>query len=103
MLSSPSIVPDRTDRDIYLVLDDLGGKYGRAWRETREADTERLALIRDLLDGQYANPDRIVAFNTAAGWSRYVTTEIAFEVRARCADLGRGAVFVRSLPKALCW
>ncbi|MBA7479662.1 hypothetical protein ES707_15098 [subsurface metagenome] len=34
MAGSPSIVPDQIDRDIYLVLDDLGGKYGRAWRET---------------------------------------------------------------------
>lgn len=89
MNSSPSIVPDLTDRDIYLVLDDFGGKYGRAWRETAEADTQRPALIRDLLDGLYVNPARVVAFNTAAGWSaRDVTGEIAAELRQHCVDRG---------------
>jgi hypothetical protein len=82
------MVGSPTAPDIYLVLDDLGGSCGRAWRETMEADTERRALIRDLLDGQYANPARIVAFNTAAGWSRDVTQEIASEVRERCAERG---------------
>lgn len=88
MIGSPSILPDQTDRDTYLVLDDFGGRFGRAWRETMETDTARRALIRDLLDGQYANPARIVAFNTAAGWSRDVTREIASEVRERCAERG---------------
>lgn len=88
MDGSPSIVPGQTDRDIYLVLDDFGGKYGRAWRETAEADTERTALIRDLLDGLYVNPARVVAFNTAAGWSRDVTHEVAVELRQRCAERG---------------
>ena len=88
MIASPSIFASKPDQDIYLVLDDFGGRYGRAWRETMEADTERPALIRDLLDGQYANPARIVAFNTAAGWSRDVTREIASEVRKRCTERG---------------
>jgi hypothetical protein len=34
-----------------------------------------------LLEGQYENPVRIVAFNTAVGWSRDVTLDIADELR----------------------
>jgi len=85
MPPSPSIVPEDTDRDIYLVLDHLG-ILGRVWRETYEMDANRETLIEDLLDGQYEEPIRIVAFNTAEGWSRDVTEEI--ELRKRCADRG---------------
>ena len=47
------------------LLDQFGQRLGRAWRETDEADTDFEALIRDLLEGQYNNPVRVVAFNTA--------------------------------------
>jgi hypothetical protein len=40
-------------------------------------------MVRNLLEGQYENPVRIVAFNTAEGWSRDVTTDIADEIRRR--------------------
>ena len=70
---SPSIVPPEANQDTYLVLDDFGG----ADRET---------LIRDLMDDQYGNPVRIVAFNTAQGWSRDVTKDIADELRRRFAE-----------------
>ena len=87
MRSSPSIIPDDADRDIYLVLDDFG-QLGRAWRETDERAADRDALIRDLLDGQYRNPVRIAAFNTTEGWSRDVTEEIAVALHEQCADAG---------------
>jgi len=35
----PPTLPD--DRDVYLVLDDFGGRLGRAWRETDEDQTDR--------------------------------------------------------------
>src|SRR6476659_6052879 len=57
---SPSIVPPEANQDTYLVLDDFGGRFGRAWRETNEDDTDRETLIRDLMDGQYGHPARIV-------------------------------------------
>jgi hypothetical protein len=38
-------------------------------------------LVRNLLEGQYENPVRIVVFNTAEGWSRDVTVDIADELR----------------------
>jgi len=60
-------VPQEANQDTYLVLDDFGGRLGRAWRETDEEDTDRETLIRDLMEGQYSHPTRIVAFNTAEG------------------------------------
>jgi hypothetical protein len=83
--TSPSIAPNRVEKDIYFVLDDFG-RLGRAWRETDEARTGRATLVRNLLEGQYENPVRVVAFNTAEGWSRDVTVDIADELRRRYAE-----------------
>lgn len=44
MRRSPSIVPDATDRDVYLVLDDFGA-LGRSWRETDEAEIDLETVI----------------------------------------------------------
>jgi hypothetical protein len=85
---SPSIVPSGEDQDVYLLLDQFGGRLGRAWRETDEEDTDFETLIRDLLEGQYSNPVRVVAFNTAEGWSRDVSDDVADELRERCAGGG---------------
>ena len=70
------------------VLDQFGGRLGRAWRETDEEDTDFERLIRHLLEGQYTNRVRVVAFNTAGGWSRDVSDDVADELRARCAERG---------------
>jgi hypothetical protein len=83
--NSPSIAPNGLERDVYLVLDDFGS-LGRVWRETDEAGTNGATLIRNLLDGQYENPVRIIAFNTAEGWSRDVTVDIADELRRRYVE-----------------
>jgi hypothetical protein len=40
-------------------------------------------VIRNLMEGQYNDPVRIVAFNTAEGWARDVTEDIAREIRDR--------------------
>ena len=81
MRESPSIVPDALGQDVYLVLDNFGGAFGGlAWPETDVSHTDRATLIRHLLEGQYSSPIRIVAFNTAEGWSRDVTDEIAAEL-----------------------
>jgi hypothetical protein len=34
MPTSPSIAPHGQEQDTYIVLDDFGGRVGRAWRET---------------------------------------------------------------------
>jgi hypothetical protein len=75
-----SPAPDE-DGTVYLVLDDFGA-LGRAYRET-DADAGRETVIANLLSGQYERPLRIIAFNTAAGWARDVTAEIACEIRDR--------------------
>ena len=89
MRDSPSIVPDALGRDVYFVLDDFGSSFGGlAWPETYVADTHHPTPIRHLLEGQYFAPVRIVAFNTAEGWSRDVTEDIAAELAQACADRG---------------
>jgi len=85
MRSSPSIVPG-IDRDTYLVLDEFGGSIGLAWRETGIEDTDLGTVIRDLLDGQYSGPVRVIGFNTAEGWSRDVSEDIARELTRLCAE-----------------
>ena len=37
---SPSIVPPGEDQDVYLVLDDFGGRIGQSWRETDVGHTD---------------------------------------------------------------
>ena len=86
---SPSIVPPGNDQDVYLVLDDFGGRIGQAWRETNADATRLETVVADLLDGQFSNPVRIIGFNTAEGWSRDVSENVAHELRRRCAEQAR--------------
>ena len=87
MRHSPSMVPSDGGAD----------RFGRFWRETAEADANQETLIRDLLDDQYRHPTRIVAFNTAEGWSRDVTADIADELRRRFAEYDDVPVSVEEL------
>ena len=100
MRTSPSIVPHGADQDTYLVLDDFG-RFGRAWPETDESKTGRESLIGDLLAGEYINPVRIVAFNTAEGWSRDVTIDIADELRRRWVELDEVPPSVREFVETV--
>ena len=80
---TPSIVPNGSDQNIYLVLDDLG-RGGRIWPETDAETTDLETVIADLLTGQFKNPIRVVGFNTAEGWSQDVSADVAHELRQRC-------------------
>ena len=82
-----------SNQDVYLVLEDFGDWLGQAWRETDVEDTNLETLIEHLLEGQYSNPIRIVAFNTAEGWSRDVSEEVAQMLRQRCAEQRRDLAF----------
>lgn len=93
--SMPSIVPSPEDHDIYLVEDDLGGALGRIWPETNADATGFETVVSDLLAGQYKNPQRVVALNATAGWSRDASAEVARELR-RCCDLQ-----LRDIPEPL--
>jgi hypothetical protein len=66
------------DVTIYLVLDDY--ETGLAFVETPPAEADRETIVRNFLSGQYTNALRVVAFNTAEGWSRDVSEDIAGEV-----------------------
>jgi len=59
-----------------------------AWRETDAGSTDRETLIRALVEGEFDKPVRIVGFNTAEGWSRDVTVDIAGELRRRYVEFG---------------
>jgi hypothetical protein len=80
---TPSIVPNEDDQAVYLVVDDFGRK-GRSYREADVETADLETVIVDLLDGQFNNPVRVVAFNTFEGWSQDVSEDIAQELRRRC-------------------
>jgi hypothetical protein len=85
MRPAPSIAAGLPDnQDVYLVLDDFGVFMGRAWRETDDDRTDRETIIADLIDGQYSDPARVVAFNMPRGWSRDVSEELADLIADAC-------------------
>jgi len=84
---TPSIVPNGEDQTVYLVADDLG-RNGRIRPEADFEITDLETVTVGLLTGQYKNPIRVVAFNTAEGWSQDVSSEIAHGLRHR-RDLQR--------------
>jgi hypothetical protein len=70
------------DHTVYIVLDDFG-KIGRAYVETDEASADLESLIKAMLTGQYRAPVRVVAFNTAQGWSNDVSEDVCRRILAR--------------------
>jgi hypothetical protein len=101
MIGSPSIVPETAERDIYRVLDDFRSLSAKHWREAGE-DTARSTLVANLLDGEDHNPTRIIAFNTAEGWSRDVSEDVADELAERRAERGESGIKAPS-PASLCF
>jgi hypothetical protein len=79
-LSGPS-----DDVTVYLVENDFG-ELGRTFVETDIAEADPETVIRNFLSGQYSNAQRVVAFNTAEGWSRDVSEDIAGQVLDRAYD-----------------
>jgi uncharacterized membrane protein len=80
---TPSIVPNSGDLNVYLVLDDLG-RQGSIWAETDAESADLETVIGGLLSGQYKDPVRVIAFNTAEGWSQDVSVDLAHELRRHC-------------------
>jgi len=79
-------VPDyQQDVTVYLVVNDFG-QLGKAYVETDIAEADREAIIRNFISGQYSNALCVVAINTAEGWSRDVSEDIANEVLERAFD-----------------
>lgn len=87
---TPSIVPNVGDQNVYLV-EDCFGRQGCVWREADAERTDLEAVISDLMSGQFNNPLRVVAFNTAEHWSEDVSADVALEIERR-ADLSDRAI-----------
>jgi len=75
-IKSPPLVPTY-DYETYLVIDEISRV--RLYRETVEDEANKETVISDIASGQYERPIRVVAFNTAEGWSRDVTEDVARE------------------------
>jgi hypothetical protein len=90
------------DVTVHIVLNDFG-PLGRAYVETDEAEADEATLVEDILSGEYSHPLRVVAFNTAEGWSRDVTEDIAQAVLSkaqrerRSISIGAQEFLVRTL------
>jgi hypothetical protein len=79
---TPSIVPNGGDQTVYLVVDRFGA-LGVAYRETDVVRTDLETTITDLMSGQFSDPVRVVAFNTAERWAQDVSKDIALEIQSR--------------------
>ncbi|MBH5398425.1 hypothetical protein HZZ13_11560 [Bradyrhizobium sp. CNPSo 4010] len=71
-------------RILYLIVDNVVGRPGRARRklEVERADLE--TIIANLVGGHFNDPVRIVAFDPTAHWSKDVSRELAEEIQTRC-------------------
>ena len=81
------IVPNSHEQTVYLVLCDFG-PLGQAYRETNPERADLETTITDLLSGQFENPVRIVAFNTAERWAEDVSEDVALEIMRRVGLAG---------------
>ena len=83
----PSIVPSGHDQTLYLVVNNFGN-LGTAFPETDVDKADLETIIGDLMSGQYNDPVRVVAFNTAEQWSADVSHDVAHEIRRRAELAG---------------
>jgi hypothetical protein len=85
MRKTPPLVPGLLpfDETVHIVLDDVGPRLGRAYVETADGKADESSIVTKIIVGEYSCPVRVVAFNTAAGWSRDVTEDIAWAVSHR--------------------
>ena len=79
---TPLIVPDGHDQTVYLFVNNFG-KLGTAFAETDVAEANLDTTITDLMSGQYSDPVRVVAFNTAEHWSEDASEDVAREIMRR--------------------
>jgi hypothetical protein len=78
----PSIVPSGHDQTVYLVINNFGN-LGTAFSETDVDKDDLETLIGDLVSGQYSDPVRVVAFNTAEHWAEDASEDVAGEIMRR--------------------
>ena len=102
MRNQTPLAPGDSDVTVYIVLNDFG-PLGRAYVETDETEADEATIIENILSGQYSHPLRAVAFNTAEGWARDVTEDIANAVLSKAQSERRsiGTVAQEFLERAL--
>jgi hypothetical protein len=89
---TPAIVPQGGDQNVCLAAENLGRQGGiRRESDCENADLE--TVIQDLLTGQYSDLIRVIAFDTAEGWSQEVPktlrTNYAAAATCNCATYHR--------------
>jgi hypothetical protein len=82
MRTQTPLAPREPDVTAYIVLNDFG-PLGRAYVETDEAEADEATIVGNILSGEYSHPVRVIAFNTAEGWARDVTEDIAQAVLSK--------------------
>jgi hypothetical protein len=82
------LAPREPDVTVHIVLNDFG-PLGSAYVETDAAEADEATIIENILSGQYSHPVRVVAFNTAEGWARDVTEDIARVVLSKVRNEDR--------------
>lgn len=95
-MSSPSLAPRAYSYDttVYIVLNDFGA-LGTAYVETDETETGEGWVVSNIIEGEYSNPIRVVAFNTHEGWSRDVTEAVAQLI----LDLNRQGITLSAIAR----
>jgi hypothetical protein len=69
-------------RPFNLVVNNFG-KLGTALAETDVGEADLETTINDLMSGQYSDPVRVVAFNTAEHWAEDASEDVAREILRR--------------------
>ena len=77
VMSPVSLVPEQ---DLHFVLCDFG-RSGQAYVETDPTEADASTIVRNLLQGQYDRPVRVLALNVEEGWVRDVSQIIAAKVQ----------------------
>lgn len=78
---SPPSVPFGADETVFVVIENSGVR-GSVDREIERGDLE--TVVADLLAGQFADPIRVVAFNTLEHWWKDLSADVAREIEMRC-------------------
>jgi hypothetical protein len=89
VMSPLALVPEQ---DLHFVLCDFG-RSGQAYVETDPTEADASTIVRNLLQGQYDQPVRVLALNVEEGWVRDVSEIIAAKVQevARHEEKGLSA------------
>jgi hypothetical protein len=94
-MTAPSLAPGTFyDTTVYIVLNDFG-KLGTAYVETDETETGEGWIVSNIIEGEYSNPIRVVAFNTHERWSQDVTESIAQLI----LDLNRQGITLSAIAR----